>query len=86
MKYDIEKPKRRRFTEQRGAKHFDKLWEFHEEADKSVAHAPRRAEMLKAKKLFEVKQERDRANAASFYLPPNQHDNLQCFWVSKVTR
>ena len=77
MKYLVEKPKRRRFTENRVSKHYKILRELPADADSRTANIHRRNEILKASKLYQLRINRDRANAALATLPANQQANLR---------
>ena len=77
MKYLVEKPKRRRFTQDKVSSHHKILRELPADVDTRIANIHRRNEILKANKLYQLRIERDRANAAITSLPANQQRNLQ---------
>lgn len=77
MKYLVEKPKRRRFTEDKVSKHHKILRELPADVDTRIANIHRRNEILKANKLYQLKIERDRSDAALAALPANQQSNLR---------
>ena len=77
MKYLVEKPKRRRFTEDKVSKHHKILRELPADADSRITNIHRRNEILKANKIYQLRIERDRANAALETLPANQQANLR---------
>jgi hypothetical protein len=69
MKYIVEEPKRRRFTEDRVSKHHKILRELPADIDTRIANIHRRNEILKANKHYQLKIERDRAYAALQSMP-----------------
>ena len=77
MKYLVEKPKRRRFTQDNVSAHHKILRELPADVDTRIANIHRRNEILKANKVYQLRIERDRANAAIATLPQNQQRNLQ---------
>ena len=77
MKYQVEEPKRRRFTEDKVSKHHKILRELPDDVDTRIANIHRRNEILKANKVYQLRIERDRANSAIATLPQNQQRNLQ---------
>ena len=81
MKYLVEKPKRRRFIEDKVSKHHKILRELPADAESRVANIHKRNEILKANKLYQLRIERDRANAALASLPANQQANLRQLMV-----
>ena len=81
MKYLVEKPKRRRFTQDKVSAHHKILRELPADVDTRIANIHRRNEILKANKLYQLKIERDRANAALATLPANQQANMRQLMV-----
>ena len=81
MKYLVEKPKRRRFTQDKVSAHHKILRELPADVDTRIANIHRRNEILKANKLYQLKIERDRANTALATLPANQQANLRQLMV-----
>jgi hypothetical protein len=77
MKYIVEEPKRRRFTEDRVSKHHKILRELPADIDTRIANIHRRNEILKANKHYQLKIERDRAYAALQSMPSNAQANLR---------
>ena len=77
MKYLVEKPKRRRLTQDNVSAHHKILRELPADVDTRIANIHRRNEILKANKVYQLRIERDRANAAIATLPQNQQRNLQ---------
>ena len=81
MKYLVEKPKRRRFTQDKVSAHHKILRELPADVDTRIANIHRRNEILKANKLYQLRIERDRANAALATLPANQQANMRQLMV-----
>ena len=81
MKYQEEEPKRRRYTEHNVSKHHKILRELCADADSRITNIHRRNEILKANKIYQLRIERDRANAALASLPANQQANLRQLMV-----
>ena len=81
MKYLVEKPKRRRFTQDKVSAHHKILRELPADVDTRIANIHRRNEILKANKLYQLKIERDRANAALTTMPANQQANMRQLMV-----
>ena len=81
MKYLVEKQKRRRFTQDNVSKHHKILRELPADVDTRIANIHRRNEILKANKLYQLRIERDRANATLATLPSNQQANLRQLMV-----
>ena len=77
----VEKPKQQRFTEDKVSKHHKILRELPVDVDTRIANIHRRNEILKANKLYQLRIERDRANAALASLPANQQANLRQLMV-----
>ena len=77
MKYEVEEPKRRRYTENKVSKHHKILRELPADVDTRIASIHRRHEILKANKLYQLRIERDRANAALASLPAVHQANLR---------
>ena len=77
MKYLVEKPKRRRFTQDKVSAHHKILRELPADVDTRIANIHRRNEILKANKVYQLRIERDRANAALSTLPEAMHSTLQ---------
>ena len=73
----VEKPKRRRFTEDKVSKHHKILRELPADADTRIAQIHRRNEILKANRIYQLRIERDRANAALASLPAVHQANLR---------
>ena len=77
----VEKPKQRRFTEDKVSKHHKILRELPADVDARIANIHRRNEILRANKVYQLRIERDRANAALASLPANQQANLRQLMV-----
>ena len=77
MKYLVEKPKRRRFIQDKVSAHHKILRELPADVDTRIANIHRRNEILKANKTYQLRIERDRADAALATLPANQQANLR---------
>ena len=81
MKYLVEKPKRRRFTQDNVSAHHKILRELPADVDTRIANIHHRNEILKANKMYQLRIEQDRANAALATLPANQQANLRQLMV-----
>ena len=75
--------KKRVLREDQLSKHVKVLRELPTDVDSRVANIHRRNEILKANKYYQLKIERDRANAAIASLPVNQQQNLRQLLVSQ---
>ena len=76
MKYLVDKPKRRRFTQDQISKHVKVLRELPQDVDNRIANVHRRHEILKANKRYQMEIEKNRAHSALQTLPANQQANL----------
>ena len=81
MKYLLEEKPKRRLKEVKLSKHVKILRELPKDADSKIANIHRRNEILKANKMYQMKMERSRANAALTSLAPNEQQNLRQFLV-----
>ena len=77
MKYSPLRHKKRVLKEDQISKHVKVLRELPADVDSRIANIHRRNEILKANKHYQLKIERDRANAAIANLPVNQQRNLK---------
>ena len=77
MKYLVDKPKRRRFTQDQISKHVKVLRELPQDVDNRIANVHRRNEILKANKRYQMEIEKNRAHFALQTLPVNQQVNLR---------
>ena len=77
MKYLVDKPKKRRFTQDQISKHVKVLRELPQDVDNRIANVHRRNEILKANKRYQMEIEKNRANSALQTLPVNQQVNLR---------
>lgn len=77
MKYLVDKPERRRFTQDQIGKHVKVLRELPQDVDNRIANAHRRNEILKANKRYQLEIEKNRAHSALQTLPENQQANLR---------
>ena len=83
MKYSPVKHKKRVLEEHQLRKHVKILRELPQDANGRVANVHARHEILKANKLYQLRIERDRANAAIASLPVNAQANLRQMLVSQ---
>ena len=83
MRYSPLKHKKRVFKEHQLKKHVKILRELPQDANGRVANAHHRHEILKANKMYQLRIERDRANAAIASLPVNAQVNLRQLLVSQ---
>ena len=83
MRYSPLKHKKRVFEEHQLKKHVKLLRELPQDANGRVANAHHRHEILKANKMYQLRIERDRANAAIASLPVNAQANLRQMLVSQ---
>ena len=77
MKYSPLRHKKRVLREDQLSKHVKILREFPADVDSRIANIHKRNEILKANKYYQLRIERDRANAAIVGLPVNQQENLR---------
>ena len=77
MKYLVDKPKKRRFTQDQISKHVKVLRELPQDVDSRTANVHRRHEILKANKRYQLEIEKKRAHSALQTLPVNQQVNLR---------
>ena len=77
MKYLVDKPKRRRFTQDRITKHVKVLRELPQDIETRTANVHKRNEILRANKKYQLEVERRRAYSALQTLPQNQQANLR---------
>ena len=77
MKYPVDKPKKRRFTQDQISKHVKVLRELPQDVDNRIANVHRRNEILKANKRYQMEIEQKRAHSALQTLPENQQVNLR---------
>ena len=77
MKYLVDKPKRRRFTQDRITKHVKVLRELPQDIETRTANVHKRTEILRANKKYQLEIERRRAYSALQTLPQNQQANLR---------
>ena len=77
MKYSPLRHKKRVLREDQISKHVKVLRELPADVDSRIANIHRRNEILKANNYYQLKIERDRANAAIADLPANQQQNLR---------
>ena len=82
MKYLVDKPKARRFTQDRISKHVKVLRELPADVESRTANVHKRNEILKANKRYQLEIERRRAHSALQTLPVNQQVNLRQHLVS----
>ena len=83
MKYSPLKRKKRVLEEHRFRKNVTILRELPQDANGRVANAHQRHEILKANKMYQLRIERDRANAAIASLPVNAQVNLRQLLTSQ---
>ena len=83
MKYSTLKHNKHVFEEHQLKKHVKILRELPQDANGRVANAHHRHEILKANKMYQLRIERDRANAAIASLPVNAQANLRQLLVSQ---
>ena len=74
MKYLVDKPKRRRFTQDQISKHVKVLRELPQDVDNRIANVHRRHEILKANKRYQLEIEKRRANSALQTLPQSHQE------------
>ena len=77
MKYLVQKPKRRHFTQDRISKHVKVLRELPQDIETRTANVHKRNEILRANKKYQLEIERRRAYSALQTLPQNQQANLR---------
>ena len=77
MKYSPLRHKKRVLREDQLSKHVKVLRELPTDVDSRIANIHRRNEILKANKHYQLRIERDRANAAIASLPVNAQRNLR---------
>ena len=77
MKYLVQKPNRRRFTQDRISKHVKVLRELPQDIETRTANVHKRNEILRANKKYQLEIERRRAYSALQTLPQNQQANLR---------
>ena len=77
MKYLVDKPQRRRFTQDRISKHVKVLRELPQDIETRTANVHKRNEILRANKRYQLEIERRRAYSAMQTLPQNQQANLR---------
>ena len=77
MKYTPLKHKKRVLREDQISKHVKVLRELPTDVDSRIANIHKRNEILKANKYYQLRIERDRANAAIASLPVNAQRNLK---------
>ena len=86
MRYSPLKHNKRVFEEHQLKQHVKILRELPQDANGRVANAHHRHEILKANKMYQLRIERDRANAAIASLPVNaQVTYVSCWWASAMT-
>ena len=73
--------KKRVINEDQLSKHVKILRELPSDVDSRIANIYKRNEILKANKYYQLRIERDRANAAIAGLPANQQENLRLLLV-----
>jgi hypothetical protein len=83
MIYSPKKLNKRVLEEHQLKKHVKILRELPQDANGRVANAHHRHEILKANKMYQLRIERDRANAAIASLPVNAQVNLRQMLVSQ---
>ena len=83
MKYSLFKNKKRVLEEHHLKQHVKILRELPQDANGRVANAHHRHEILKANKMYQLRIERDRANAAIASLPVNAQANLRQLLASQ---
>ena len=83
MKYSPLKHKKPVLEEHQLKKHVKILRELPQDANGRVANAHHRHEILKANKMYQLRIERDRANAAIASLPVNAQANLRQLLTSQ---
>ena len=76
MKYSPLRHKKRVLKEDQLAKHVKILRELPEDVNSRIANIHKRNEILKANKYYQLRIEKDRANAAIAGLPVNAQANL----------
>ena len=77
MRYRVDKPKKRRFTQDQISKHVKVMRELPQDVDNRIANVHRRNEILKANKRYQMEIEKKRAHSALQTLPVNQQVNLR---------
>ena len=77
MKYSPLRLKKRVLREDQLSKHVKVLRELPTDVDSRIANIHRRNEILKANKYYQLRIERDRANAAITSLPVTAQKNLR---------
>ena len=82
MKYLVQKPKRRRFTQDNMSKHVKVLRELPADVESRTADVHKRNELLKANKRYQLEIERKRGESALQRLPVNQQANLKRYMTS----
>ena len=83
MKYSPLKHKKRVLREDQLRKHVKIIRELSADVDSRIANIDKRNEVLKANKYYQLRIERDRANAAIACLPANAAKNLRQLLVSQ---
>ena len=83
MKYSPLKHNTRVLREDQLSKHVKVLRELPTDVDARIANIHRRNEILKANKYYQLKIERDRANAAITSLPVSAQRNLRQLLVNQ---
>ena len=83
MKYSPLRHKKRVLQEDQISKHVKVLRELPLDVDSRIANIHRRNEILKANRHYQLRIERDRANAATASLPVKAQKNLRQLLVSQ---
>ena len=83
MKYSPLRHKKRVLREEQLSKHVKVLRELPTDVDSRIANIHRRNEILKANKYYQLRIERDRANAAITSLPVSAQRNLRQLLVDQ---
>ena len=83
MKYSPLRHKKCVLKEDQLSKHVKILRDLPEDVNSRIANIHKRNEFLKANKYYQLRIERDRANAAIAGLPVNQQENLRSLLVSQ---
>ena len=81
MRCFLKEKTKKRFKEIKLSKHVKILHELPKDADSKIANIHRRNDILKANKVYQIRMERSRANAALTSLAPNEQQNLRQFLV-----
>ena len=81
MKYSPLRHKKRVLGEDQLSKHVSIHRELPADVDSRIANIHKRNDILKANKYYQLRIERDRANAAIASLPENQQKNLRALLV-----